>query len=50
MWNSTGYRRWGSFWIRNEDVSKYLEAEKNIVLYAPESFEWLLLASSQFHT
>ena len=35
-----------AFGSEMRDVSKYLEAEKNIVLYAPESFEWLLLASN----
>lgn len=35
-----------AFGSEMRDVSKYLEAEKNIVLYAPESFEWMLLASN----
>ena len=30
-----------------KDVSEYMEIQGNIVLYAPESFEWLLLSTKE---
>ena len=36
-----------AFGSEMKDVSEYLEIQGNIVLYAPESFEWLLLSTKE---
>ena len=35
-----------AFGSEMRDASEYIKAEGNIVLYAPESFEWLLLSTN----
>lgn len=35
-----------AFGSEMRDVSKYLDTVENVVLYAPESFEWILLSSN----
>jgi len=35
-----------AFGSEMRDVSEYLDTVKNVVLYAPESFEWILLSSN----
>lgn len=35
-----------AFGSEMRDISEYMKAEGNIVLYAPESFEWLLLSTN----
>lgn len=35
-----------AFGSEMRDISEYMKAEDNIVLYAPESFEWLLLSTN----
>lgn len=36
-----------AFGSEMKDVSEYMEIQGNIVLYAPESFEWLLLSTKE---
>ena len=36
-----------AFGSEMKDVSEYMETMGNVVLYAPESFEWLLLSTNQ---
>lgn len=35
-----------AFGSEMRDISEYLKTEKEVVLYAPESFEWLLLSTN----
>lgn len=35
--------RWGSIWVRNTSCITFDGKQKNVVLYLPESFEWMIL-------